>query len=281
MTADVLRRALSNIMSCEELQVQEITFNWRGEPLMNKQFVELLEILLVEVGDIPVQFHTNAMLISPRIAEELVSRVGAATIYLSIDGGSKLSHEHNRGGDTFDRAVQGGWNLIRARGDSKRPRVVLYQLDLREKSENYDREFLQLARQVDFWQRVRPVYPTGDHEHLANQEEEQGGSWAVGGWEEVRYEMDPPSGPCFWIGHAVCVDPRGGVSLCLLSKRGSEIGNLLIEPAAVILQRARLARQQVEMVSRKNFDHCRGCRKKEGDVRPPNAIPNLQQQYGG
>lgn len=275
-----LKGIIANIRSEPRIQVAELTFNWRGEPLMNRAFPELLGYLTSADLGFPIQFHTNAMILTPRIAKRVVDAASGCTIYLSIDGGTKESHESNRGVGTFDRAIAGSWNLLRARGTRRWPRIVLYQLDLREIPSRYSADFLALAHAVDAWQRVQPILPTGDATALASSPETARGSPMVNAWREVQFSEPVPQGPCFWMGYALCVSPEADVSVCLVSHSSSGVlGNLLVHSAGEILERARAYRRRVTVEGRQAIPHCMNCRKIEGTARSPRPLKNLQGEF--
>ena len=277
LDADRLGRMLDQVEQDTGAAVQELTFNWRGEPLMNPRFPELLAMVMARRSGFPVQFHTNAMLLTRRLAARVIAAAGDCTIYLSIDGGSRASHEANRGAGTYDRAIAGAWQLLDARGAAPRPRIVLYQLDLRERRAAYDDEFLRLARSVDAWQRVSPILPSGDDLALPRQPETDGGAAMVSDWADVPPAAQLPAGPCFWAGNAVCVSPAGEAFVCLLGRHGSgRVGNLCSEPLSALVRRARRFRELILAAGRQNVPHCAGCRKCEGDTRPPRPSANLQ-----
>jgi MoaA/NifB/PqqE/SkfB family radical SAM enzyme len=119
---------LDSLTASNSLTIRELTLNWRGEPLMNPAFESLLEILRTRRVKFPLQFHTNCTLLTPDRAAKIVESIGSMPlrIYLSIDGGSEASHDANRGRGTFQRAVTGAMNLIRARGSRANLQLILY-----------------------------------------------------------------------------------------------------------------------------------------------------------
>jgi MoaA/NifB/PqqE/SkfB family radical SAM enzyme len=244
---------------------QELTFNWRGEPLMNKRFCELLRVLDRSRLTCPVQFHTNAMLLTPRKAASIVDSAGPLRIFVSIDGGNARRHDENRGQDSFRRAIRGAWNLLAARGELENPRIILYQLDLGEPLDQYDPEFVALSRAVDDYQRVQPVLPG------APEGEYRGGAELSP--ELSRSPLVPlrriPRGPCFWAGNSISVAPDGDVSICILSNRSDGvIGNLHRDSIGALMGRAGEWRTRMTRDGRAAIQHCVGCHKCEGDARP-------------
>ena len=275
---DTLRRLIANLRSVPDLRVHEITFNWRGEPLMNKRFPELLRVVCDGFPGTRVQFHTNAMLINRDVASRLAAVGREYFVYLSVDGGNSRAHDANRGAGTFDKALRGGHRLLDARGAGSRPHITLYQLDLGEDESDYAPEFLALAARADQWQRVDPIVSSGEDAAVLQRKGVSPSEW----WgAEPRGAA--PAGPCFWAGYSLSVAPDGTVSVCILSQASQpsgRIGNLLHEDAAQVLERARAFRAELERRGRAQVEHCRQCRKIEGAPRPPRAVDDLKRRIG-
>ncbi len=264
------------------INVREITLNWRGEPLMNKRFPEILDIVTASFPRTRVQFHSNAMLLGERVCDQLCRIERPFFIYLSVDGGTAQSHEKNRGPDTFRRAVRGGHNLLRRRGDRAWPHISLYQLDLGVDERAYDPEFLQLARRCDIWQRVNPIVANGSDPAHSEQDRD-----VAGIAPEIFWDADAtgpqPAGACFWAGFSLSISPDGTVSPCILTQLSNDdavFGNLRVDSVATILQRATAFRWRLEAEGRGAIPLCASCYKVEGRPRPPREPRNLQLSHG-
>ena len=96
LSTDEMEIILEKIFRDESIDVQHFTFNWRGEPLMNKNFPLLLKQLMAEKPNCEVDFHTNATLLTEDRAEAIASVAEDYKIFVSIDGGTRESHEKNR-----------------------------------------------------------------------------------------------------------------------------------------------------------------------------------------
>ncbi len=264
-------RMLENIVSSTDVRPQLIHLNWRGEPLLNPHFQELSAMVRQRLNHVPVEWHTNGTLIDDALAERVIGSCSGHLIYVSIDGGTAAAHDLNRGPGTFDRAVGGLKRLLNARQRlaARSVRIGLYQLDLGCTPQEYEPEFLDLAKRVDRWVRVRPVeYSYADPEtspigvvapHHA--------VWRSGLGETDGHHGCPPEDPCFWAGHAFCVTPSGDVHVCLLSHRSDGIvGNLLTESASTIVMRAKTFRDRIATRGRSATAHCRGCLKPCGSA---------------
>lgn len=234
--------------------IRQLHLNWRGEPLMNPKFPELLRFTL-ERSAANVQWHTNGILLSGRAREIVRATSRTHLVYVSIDGGNSLTHDGNRGAGTFRRTLNGLAVLLEERRFSP-VRVGVYQLDLGLPVRDYDPEFLELATQCDEWVRVKPVQheivnvqPDADREHRL-------------------------LGPCFWAGNSFSIDPVGEVSICLLShSEHGVIGNILKEDLGVLLERAGTWRERLAAEGRQAVKHCQSCRKSEGAAFAQDLLP--------
>src|SRR4030095_15155781 len=112
MEPDTLETILDNLLSETSIQVKMIHLNWRGEPLMNRKFHQLLDIVLQREIGVPIHWHTNGMLLTPNRVEELLRLRGDYTVYVSIDGGNTESHDKNRGDGSFEASITGLQRLL-------------------------------------------------------------------------------------------------------------------------------------------------------------------------
>jgi MoaA/NifB/PqqE/SkfB family radical SAM enzyme len=259
---------LDRLHGSEGVHIEQLTFNWRGEPLMNARYPELLAMLRERRPSYRVDFHTNATLITERIAENLMASVAEGwTICVSLDGGSEASHDAHRGKGSFRRSVRGAWRLIKARGGRSYPRLVLHQLDLREPESHYSSDFVELTHAVDEWQRKIPIIPNGERRVIGLAAPRQGGTPLVGNWSESSLPWPAPVGPCFWAGNAVCISPQGEVHVCLLSHGTSGVlGSLMNDSLETIIARASAFRTALTENGRPFIEHCRTCRMEESDA---------------
>lgn len=279
LESDSLTTILDSISNSNLIEPQELTFNWRGEPLMNRQLHVLLRQISSSRLTCPVQFHTNAMLITDRRATELIEAYENLTIYVSIDGGTEESHDRNRGKGTFMQSIKGVENLLRARASRSWPKIVLYQLDLKEEKKNYDPAFIALIERLDGWLITTPVLPDGDGGPFVKADVKKGGASIVDCWSELPRDYPLPQGPCFFAGNALVIGPDGFVSICILSNETSGvIGNVLTESLDVIISRAQSWRKKLTSEGRSSVEHCANCRKCEGVGNPKiNGQPGLDE----
>lgn len=266
LSTDEMEIIMDKIFRDESIDVQHFTFNWRGEPLMNKNFPVLLKQLMAEKPACEVDFHTNATLLTPEKAEAIASVDENYKIFVSIDGGTRESHEKNRGEGNFDKSVAGINNLLRARNGREYPKIGLYQIDLNIPQSDYDPVFQELTRRVDYYTKVRPVYTSSE---LVPMFEDAG---KLGGNQYSNVELNffnptIPQGPCFWVGNSFCVSANGDVSICLLShSREGVVGNIIRDGVHEVLDNAQAIRTQIADFGRSSVNHCKNCSKLCGEA---------------
>ena len=67
-----LHRALTTIAESPAMAVHGIHLNWRGEPLMNPRFHELLAVCAEVMPTVRLQWHTNGTMLTARRAREIL-----------------------------------------------------------------------------------------------------------------------------------------------------------------------------------------------------------------
>jgi len=242
--AGILRRLVKARLSIEKLHL-----NWRGEPLTNKRFPELLDVRRSIAPEVPLEFHTNGLLLTDALCDAIVQRLlDGDLVYVSIDGGGMRLHEANRGEGTWIPALKGLRCLLDARDrrGGSGPNVGIYEISYGRESD-YDDELIGLARRCDMWTRVNPIDKSGH--------------------EATFEELEIPRGPCFWAGNAMCITAKGDVHVCMLSfDESGVLGNVFVDDIHVIVQRARAFRDTLTSAGRSAIPHCRGCHKTEGTI---------------
>lgn len=249
------------------IEIQVLHLNWRGEPMMNPKLPELLAITKDQMGHLPMHWHTNGTLMTKEKAREIIEVSHPHKIYFSIDGGSQISHDLNRGEGTFNLAKKGLKNILEANNSEKRLQIGIYQLDLNESHDQYDTEFLELTQEVDEWVRINPLLPTGDELIFGSRPKLNGGDPIIRSWESLEAQNTIPEGACFWAGNAICIAPNGSVSVCLLSHSDDGIiGNIYNDDLDNILANALEFRKELKMKGRSNLPHCKNCLKPCGEA---------------
>jgi MoaA/NifB/PqqE/SkfB family radical SAM enzyme len=94
--------------SALKMRIPSIKFNWRGEPLLNKNLEDYI-LRAKQGGVIETLINTNALSLSGTRAESLI-RSGLDTMIYSFDGGTSETYEKNRPGrfkkNDFKRVVE-------------------------------------------------------------------------------------------------------------------------------------------------------------------------------
>lgn len=243
LSVDAFRR-LADWLEPVRPHIRVLHLNWQGEPLMNPDFEGLLQVHGESLSDIPMHWHTNGTLLTPKRAGKIVAASRPHRVFVSIDGGTATSHECNRGASTFRRALNGLRQLLDANDAAGRPLTVgVYQIDFGVPPTSYDSEFVELAGRAQEWIRVSPL----EHD----------------GGEGSRTEAC--DGACFWAGHALCIDATGRVAVCVISRGGEgTIGHVSQDSVAEVVRRASAWRRALNEQGRGARPHCAGCRKRNG-----------------
>ena len=92
-----------------------------GEPLLNKDFIEILKIMKENL--LPVSFNTNGTLLSEDYAREFI-RLGVDIIAFSIDGATQETFESIRRGAKYEQVIANIRRLNELKGSLKKPKLV-------------------------------------------------------------------------------------------------------------------------------------------------------------
>lgn len=274
MHPDELGAALRKLVASPAVAVQTIHLKWRGEPLMNPRFEELLAVTREVLPDVKLQWHTNGTMLTRKRVRSILAVPVRHKIFVSLDGGTALSHDLNRGTGTFEKTLRGLETLLDEAKGTSHVEIGVYQIDLGEKREDWDPRFRDLVARVDDHVLVTPLLPGGAHEHLGaldDLESEENLHRRM--MQDVNPRLPVPQGACFWAGHVMCLAPDGKVSICVIS-HGAEgvIGNLFEESAEQVLARGLAFRRRLETEGRCAVGHCATCRKPEGGIHAKHRV---------
>lgn len=100
-----------------------------GEPLLNKNIFKMIRY--AKSKGIKIDLATNATLIDLNMAKEIVSS-GLDYIEFSIDSSTPQIYEEIRSGANFEKVVSNIKNLIKEKGDSKKPEMKIITLVMNE-----------------------------------------------------------------------------------------------------------------------------------------------------
>ena len=235
---------------------------------MNSRFSEFINVMKNEAPNVDFQWHTNGTLLSESVVKDILAVGHPHKIFVSIDGGNASRHDKNRGKGKFRRTIKGLNNLLRTNKGNDCIKVGVYEIDLNTPVNEYDPQLLALLNEVDAYIKVKPLLPLGAERSIGTIEDLADDEALA---KFVNAEIAPnepiPAGPCFWAGNSIAVDPKGNVSVCILSHKPSGyLGNLLEESAEEIIARANKFRQELTKKTRAKVSHCATCRKPHGQA---------------
>jgi radical SAM protein with 4Fe4S-binding SPASM domain len=93
-----------NIIDQVEGKVEAITLASRGEPLLNKNFVDMLEYSSGKF--LGFKINTNASLLSDKLCHTILSNLDIGTIVFSIDAADKALYEKIRVNGNFEKVMR-------------------------------------------------------------------------------------------------------------------------------------------------------------------------------
>lgn len=132
------------IAECGENNLPSIKLNYRGEPTINKNIVEMVR-LGKKAGIIEVQFNSNGTLLNDKLSNDLID-AGLDRIKFSIDGATPEVYEKIRG-TSYDRVVENVLNLLKIRDEKGKDRPIVY-VQMVSMKDNSD----EIVKYINFWQ---------------------------------------------------------------------------------------------------------------------------------
>jgi len=120
-------------------KLPSIKLNYRGEPLLHPQLVEMVSYAKKK-GILEVQFNTNGLLLNKKKARELIE-AGLDRIIFSFDGATKKTYEKIRRGSNYERVIKNIKRLVEIRNNFglKRPLVRVQMVKMKENEKEVER----------------------------------------------------------------------------------------------------------------------------------------------
>lgn len=114
-------------------RVYDINLFHRGEPLLNKNLIKMIEY--AEKKGIKTRIHTNAALLDKETARKIIS-AGLDFISFSFDGYTKEVYEKNRAGAHFEKTLANIIDFLKVKAELKsiKPYTVIQVIQDREKT---------------------------------------------------------------------------------------------------------------------------------------------------
>ena len=134
-----------------ELKVPSVKFNWRGEPLMNKNLPKIIDYAK-QKGVLETIINTNATYLKGDYAEELISS-GLDLIIYSFDGGSKNTYDKLRPGrfkkNKFENIIENITNFhkLKIKKKSLFPRTKI-QMVLTKDTYHEQQEYFEIFKNI-------------------------------------------------------------------------------------------------------------------------------------
>lgn len=136
MSMELFKKVLDD---AAEVGVYSIKLNWRGEPLLNPNIVEMVQYAKKK-GIIDIMINTNAVLLDEKIGRGLIE-AGLDKIFFSVDSIDKEKYEKIRIGANFEKVIHNIKQFValnNERGHSVQTRVQKVKL---YETENEQREY--------------------------------------------------------------------------------------------------------------------------------------------
>jgi len=122
----------------------QIKLQGMGEPLLNKDLIDMLEI--GEARDIDMYFISNGSIMNDEIIERLL-RLRRTRITFSIDGATRETFEEIRKGGNFERVTENIARLTSARGKASKPEITCWTVVTRKNVDELA-DIVRLARRL-------------------------------------------------------------------------------------------------------------------------------------
>ena len=140
------------IKECHKNLLPSIKLNFRGEPTLNRNLVEMVQIAK-NAGVIEVQLNTNAVSLNDRLSEDLIE-AGLDRIKFSIDGATPEIYEKKRG-VKYDKVVSNVKELIKIRDEKGKVRPIahvqmVYMKDNKDDVVKYVQLWYNTANRIGF-----------------------------------------------------------------------------------------------------------------------------------
>ena len=143
--------AFKLIDQAANLRIPSIKFNWRGEPLLNPKFTEIVDYAKKK-GILETLINTNATRLNEKMSEDII-KSGLDIMIYSFDGGTKKIYEKMRPGrfnkNNFDEIYKNILNFfkIKKKLNSPFPRTKI-QMILTEETRKEQDEYFKLFKDI-------------------------------------------------------------------------------------------------------------------------------------
>jgi len=232
------------INECRKEGIAAVKLSWRGESLLNKDFVKMVAYAK-KAGIEEVSTLTNATCLTPEVAQGLIDK-GLDQIIISVDGVTKETYEKVRRGANFERVITNINKLIELKNNKP-----LIRLQITEIPENKD----EIQDFVKEWRgKVDEIAISGfiDYSYIDEEQDPK----VQEGLKKAKGRLPCPS---LWQRLAIMAD--GTVTVCCIDVQGKlALGNVKDRSIKSMWQSYTLHNLR-KIHKARNLDSIEACRK--------------------
>jgi radical SAM protein with 4Fe4S-binding SPASM domain len=273
-------------------ELRRLTLQGLGEPLLSPHLLDMIRYAAAR--GVHVGFNTNGVLLTRGVARALVA-AGTGHVHVSLDGATAATYEDVRHGTElaprpgqFERVVANLRGLLAARGERRRPRVVIVFVAMRRNVGELE-ALVDLAADLgvdEVWvQNLSHVFsdtdPAGRYDAIRRYAESEAlfadaetaaaaravFARAASRAREHRLKLRLPeleqsaSGSCSWPWEGAYVTHRGHVQPCcmVMGSDRATLGRLAERPFTEIWHGEAYRRFRRALLSNHPPDVCAGC----------------------
>lgn len=234
------------IDECKKEKIAAVKLSWRGEVLLNKDFVKMVKYAK-EAGIREVSTLTNATHLTPEVAKGLIE-AGLDYLVFSVDGSTKETYEKIRIGANFEQVVENIKQFHRLRSNKKKPQTRI-QLTEIEQNKNEVQPF------INHWRnKVDEIAISGfiDYSYIDEEQDSQ-----------VQDVLRNAKGrlPCSSLWQRLAIMSDGTATVCCVDVQGKlALGNVKDQTIKELWRGFKLNKLR-ELHQQKRLNEIEACRK--------------------
>ena len=138
------------IREAKEFGLKEVMLTFQGEPLLHKQFVDVIHIS--KKCGLKTHVFTNGLLLSTDISRQIV-REGLDSLRFSVDGASEETYQLNRVGGSFEKVYQNMIEMVRISKEENSKIELMWQFIALSNNEHEVEDAKRMAKEIGI-----PIY---------------------------------------------------------------------------------------------------------------------------